>query len=431
MLKFNAVLAVCILCAAGAGLVKSAETEPPAPGLHEKIVREAEQHRYRLDFDGHQFSGQAWNLLLAEGAKAQFFLLGEEHGIAENPKLAAQLFRALTHHRYSKLVIEISPPMAALLDEVLASEGLDGLRRLFSQPGGEPAFFGMREEAEFLASVRSSVPKAEPVLWGIDYEVAGDRPLLEVLRQKAKPEPAQQALGTLIAASGKSWGQYAETGSPRYIFSFAGDPQLVRAVRDAWPERDEETRGILDTLEETLEINRLWVQGKGWESNQRRARLLRWNFLQHWRSAKQRGEAPKVLAKLGASHLVRGRNMTETFDLGTLLPELAAMEDSRVFSVMVVPGKDSLAAVLNPSTWTYGAAVPKDGYTGDIAPLVDAAYKDSFTLIDLQPLRPRAYSLRTEANAGLLRIIYGYDMLLVMSGSTASAELEHVGTTID
>jgi hypothetical protein len=61
------------------------------------------------------------------------------------------------------------------------NNGLDGLRALFSQPGGEPAFYGMAEEAEMLAAVRKAIPSSQPVLWGTDYEVAGDRQLLQIL----------------------------------------------------------------------------------------------------------------------------------------------------------------------------------------------------------------------------------------------------------
>lgn len=402
------------------------ENEPEAQSGSEIITLAAQQNRTRLDYDGRRFSGPALDRLIEEGRSAQFFLIGEEHGIAENPRLAAQVFETLTAYGYNRLAIEISPGMAALLDAALLEDGLKGLEALFNTPGGEPAFFGMREEAEFLASVRAAVPGESPVFWGLDYEVASDRPLLRLLQDRPKPGAAQRAFDTLAAASRDAWAQYSETGSPQYIFSFSGDPGAVRNLRQAWPDRDEETDWILDTLEETLVINRLWVQGEGWASNHRRAGLLRSNFLRHWKAARQRGETPKVMAKMGASHLVRGRNMTETFDLGTLLPELAAMEGSRAFSVMVVPGKDSPAAVLNPSSWTYEAAVPKDAYTREIAPLVDAAFTDAFTLIDLAALRPMAYSRRKDADSGLLRVIYGYDMLLVMSGSTASADLDRV-----
>ena len=70
-------------------------------------------------------------------------------------------------------------------------------------------------------------------------------------------------------AATASWAQYQETRNPQFIFSFAGDPALARSLRDAWPGRDVEYSAILDTLEETLAINRLWVEGQGSASNER------------------------------------------------------------------------------------------------------------------------------------------------------------------
>lgn len=140
------------------GTASAQEAQPPAaapqPSLAERITQHAIENRHRLAYDGERFSGPAYDLLVQEGHAAQFFCIGEEHGIAENPKLAAQLFMELG---YDRACVEISPPMAAELDRA-ARGGLDGLRNLFRNPGAQVAFFGMREEAEWLASVRAAGP---------------------------------------------------------------------------------------------------------------------------------------------------------------------------------------------------------------------------------------------------------------------------------
>jgi hypothetical protein len=391
----------------------------------EKITAAAIKHRLKLDFDGNTFSGPAWDRLVAEGMAAQFFLIGEEHGIAENPELIAQLFSKLSTHGYSKLAIEISPTMAWLVDSTLAEGGLDGLRALFAQPGGEPAFFGMTEEAEMLAAVRAVAPASEPVLWGTDYDVAGDRQLIRFLEKAEKPTGAEVALAVLAEASAVSWAEYEKTGSPEFIFSFAGDPALVRVVREAWPEPDPRSAVILNTLENTLKVNKLWTQGKSWESNAARAALQRENFVRYWSAEKQQGRAPKVMAKYGASHIVRGLSQTAVFDLGTLITEIANIDGGHSFSLMVMPGAGAFIAGLNPSTWSYEPRSAANGYVKDIKPLMDAAFEDKFTLVNLAALRPVVGMNRGQLRDELFRVIHGFDMLLVMSGSTPCGELEH------
>ena len=118
---------------------------------------------------------------------------------------------------------------------------------------------------------------------------------------------------------------------------------------------------------------------------------------------------------------MRGRSPTAVFDLGTLLPEVAAIKGVGSFSLMVVPGPGSSIAGLNPSTWTYEARPASGGYLKGIEPLTDAAWEDDFTLIDLPALRSVAGTQRGNLDDDLFRIIHGFDMLLVMSGSTPSA----------
>ncbi|WDI30883.1 hypothetical protein PUV54_13055 [Hyphococcus flavus] len=418
------VIALCAAIVLTSGTVSQSDAqEQESPQA--KLIQLAEENRYRLEYDGETFSGSAWNKLIAEGEKVQFFLLGEEHGIAENPKLAGALFSKLTDAGYSKVAIEVSPIVARNLDETLRDEGLEGLKRLYSRVGGEPAFFGMKEEAEFLQTVRSAVKGKAPVLWGADYEVGSDRVLLDLLEAKRKPEEASEVLASLRAASDESWAKYYETQGPQFIFSFSGDPALVRTLRDSWPRRDDETDWILDTLEETLEINKHWVNGEGWRSNERRANFLRANFLRHWAAEKRKNGSPKVFAKFGASHLMRGLNATETFDLGSLLPELAEIEGGHAFSIIVLPGDGSNTAVLDPRTFTYVSAPAKDGYARGLGAVSSAAYEDAFTLIDMRPLRSELSSGANWAPKELRKVVHSYDMMLVMSGSTPSSPFAH------
>lgn len=403
--------------------VAMAQAPAAPPTVSERLAETAAANRLRLDHNGGRFSGAGWDRLVEEGQAARMFLLGEEHGIAENPQLAAALFTELVPAGYTRFVIEVSPPMADALD-TSARHGVEGLRQQFVGPGAEPAFFGMKEEAELLAAVRAAVPGKAPVLLGVDYEVGGDRLLIARLGETRVPKSAQAPYAALKAAAEASWVAYADTRDISKVFSFSGDPALVRAVRDAWPKRDAQANRILDALEETLEINQMWVAGRGFDSNRRRSEFLRSNFLAHWQAASAKDRSPRLFAKLGASHLVRGRNMSEVHDIGSLAPELAAASGGHSFHLMVLPGKGASTAVLNPATWLYDPSSPKDDYMKGLGPIVGAAFPDAFTLIDLRPLRPILGRWREGTDPELMRVVHGFDMLLVMSGSTPSTNLK-------
>ena len=393
---------------------------PPAPsGLVERINAAALQNRQKLHFDGARFSGPAWDALLEAGRTSQFFLIGEEHGIAENPKLAAQLFSALRPAGYEHVCVEISPPMAGELDRA-ARGGMEGVRALFADPRANVAFFGMREEAEWIAAARAAAPARGQAIWGIDYEVGGDRRLIQLLKAKRKPASAEAALAMLDSASNASWAQHAQTHNPQFIFSFAGDPALVAAVRAAWPNADTDSAWMLETLEETLAINKLWVSNQGWASNQRRAEFNRRNIRRF------RAHAPnsKVLFKMGASHMVRGLTHTQVFDVGNEMSEAAEAMGARSFHMMVLPGARSHVAQFDPSAFTYRPSDAETYADQGMTSLMSAAYPDAFTLIDLRAIRPLVFGARHKAlDPDLVRCVHGFDALLVMSGSTASSNL--------
>ncbi|MBY0564236.1 MAG: hypothetical protein K2P58_08620 [Hyphomonadaceae bacterium] len=410
---------------AGAGVASAQQQNsqtpatPPQSSPSERVAERALQNRYRLEYDGRRFTGPAWDLLVREGTAAHAFLLGEEHGIAENPKFAAQLVRALRPAGYDKVCVEVSPPMAEELDRA-ARDGIEGVRAMFADVTRNVAFFGMREEAEWIADARAAIPGREQAVWALDYEVFADRRLIARLKAKRKPAAAARALDALEAASNAAWAQHTETRNPQFIFSFSGDPELVRAVRSAWPRADEEARLILETIEETLEINRLFATGRNHESNQRRNDFNKRNLLRYW----QAHDAPKVFYKFGASHMVRGLSHTMSFDIGTLVPELLALVGGKSFHLMVLPGAGSSIAQFDPTALTYRPQPIGGQYQQGLAPITAAAFDDAMTLVDMRPIRPLITNNRArQLDDDLVRVVHGFDAVLVMTGSTASANL--------
>jgi hypothetical protein len=278
----------------------------------------------------------------------------------------------------------------------------------------------MREEAEWIAAARSAAAGTAQVVWGLDYEVFADRRLIARLKAKRKPAAAARALAALEAASNAAWAQHAATHNPQFIFAFSGDPGLVRAVSAAWPHPDADARVILETLEETLTINQLFVANRNQESNQRRNNLNKRNLVRLWRGA----AGARVMFKFGANHMVRGLSNTWSFDIGSMVPELLALEGRRSFHLLVLQGANAPTAQFDPTIMSYRPSAEGSEYAASLAPLLAAAFEREFTLVDLRPMRPLVTGNRAKAlDADLVRTIHGFDAMLVLSGSTASSVL--------
>jgi len=130
----------------------------------------------------------------------------------------------------------------------------------------------------------------------------------------------------------------------------------------------------------------------------------------------------RLLMKMGASHLVRGVNMSDVFDLGSLVPELLAAKGRTSFHMLVLPGPQSQTANLDPTSFRY---VPgkRDQYGKGMELFDGAVIPGTFTIFDTAPLRPVASSYGGEIPLPIWRVIHGFDAVLVMTGSTPSSNL--------
>src|SRR5262249_10127063 len=154
-------------------------------------------------------------------------------------------------------------PIAEDLDAA-ARNGVPGIQDFIKANYPGPAFYFWKTEAELIAAARAAVPGKRDVLWGVDYEVGCDRRLIKRLWDKtgSQKNSLGSSLTKLDGASQDAWKAWRETKDPSKLFTFAGDPQLVRDVRASWKKPDADVQRILTTLEETLEINRLYTTGK-------------------------------------------------------------------------------------------------------------------------------------------------------------------------
>jgi hypothetical protein len=417
-----------VLAGAAASAARAHPAPSPAaaaaPSIEERLIARAQENRHALAFDGRAFSGPGWDLLVAEGAKAKFFMLGEEHGLAENAHLAAQLVETLARMGFNRMAVEISPPMAQEVGAALARGGLDGLKRYYAQNQTFVAFYTLLEEGQMLARARKALPRSEDALWGLDYEVGGDRRLIQRLKTAPKPPGARQPMTALASAAIAAWADYQASRDPGKLFSFAGDPQLVRNLIAAWPHPDAQSQWILEVLLGTLETNNLWLAGEEWKSNQRRAELMRANWNHYWTGLGPKAGSTRAFLKFGASHVCRGRNMSEVMDMGSLIHETAALEGKTSFNIFVVGGKDAISAQFNPVAFRYEPGPVSDAADEGIQFLADQALPGGFTVIDLRPLRPILTAGRARrVDARVARVVHGFDALVVMPGAHASLNL--------
>jgi hypothetical protein len=191
-------------------------------------------------------------------------------------------------------------------------------------------------------------------------------------------------------------------------------------VRAAWPSPSPEAGIILDTLEQTLLVNGHYREERYYLSNQTRADLQRASFLRHWNEERAKGRKPKVFMKYGAGHICRGLSFTYNFDLGTLASELAVVDGGHAFRMLVIGGPGARQGIFNPIEWTT-VPTPVDTLADQGLGLFEGElFPDGFTVFDLRPLRILP---AREADPRLVRVVHGFDAMVILPKATPSVFL--------
>jgi hypothetical protein len=105
-------------------------------------------------------------------------------------------------------------------------------------------------------------------------------------------------------------------------------------------------------LKESGAIYQLWMSGRNYENNARRARLLAKNFLAAYKSAAE--PQPKIVFKMGIEHVALGTTTVNTIDLGTLGTSVARANGQTALRIAFLPmgGQNTVFAPKtgNPAT---------------------------------------------------------------------------------
>jgi hypothetical protein len=408
-------LARWIAMAAGLGCMS------PGPGFAaESLPPQLPIEVLAIETKAGGLAGPGAERLREEIADAQFIAVGEDHGFADPPRFAAALAAEVERVKGAPLflAVEVGPNATALVGDVLRSQGLPGLDRLLEGKPASLPFLSNKEDAEL------ALPFARRKrLWGIDQEFVGSMPLLDdLLIGRTDDRGAIRQLGEWrdmdleILRKGK-FDQAVMTST-----DLSGFENLRPAFLN-----DAKANMILDDLIGSAKIYRYNDTQRYAENNEQRSRLMQRYFLEQFRAVK--GERPRVLFKMGAYHLGRGTTPTEIYDLGSLLPGLAAANGKRSLHIALVPMAGKVRSI-SPSA--QGLTAVGDYNEDAIPKLLDAAgiARDSipehgWVLIPLEPIRQRLTgTARREMGKFGTFIVLGFDYLVTTRDATPATHFE-------
>lgn len=366
--------------------------------------------------------GAGAGVLRHDLANAQFILWGEDHGFADS----AQVLRALAHDargfgfRYH--VVEVGPLSTRMIAGTLARDGVDGLHGLVHEvPLGIP-FLSLKDDAVLAQDFLGHDAKGAPYLWGVDQEFIGS-PIFHLKRlvQIAPSDAARAAASRLL---GEEQDAAATASQQLFVLSRCKDGDFDALA--AQFRGSSEAQAIIAELKESAAIYQLWMGGRNYENNARRARLLAKNFLADYAAAAER--EPKVVFKMGLEHVALGTTTINTIDLGTLTTEMARAHGRTSLKLAFLPaGGHNIAFAPKPGNPTtieaYDSAEVQDLFAA-IGLDTAALAKGGWTLIPLEPVRQALDTQGIEKLKPFARfVVLGYDYVVTTPDAKAGVSL--------
>lgn len=387
------------------------------------LVRKLAAHRQSLALADGRFTGVGAEWLVQQARAAQFVAVGEDHGIAEIPWVVDALHAVMSGVGPTYYSVEVGPLTTRAL-AAAAAGGEPALKAaLLDYPAFVP-FISYANEATLLARVMArSRGLADPV-WGTDQEfVTSELWALREIAGRPIPAQARDYVARLRAE--------AQRGLTRMRTLDQGDSLLMTLPDGRWADslvtlvgtRDARALELSLALQASLRVYALNTLNRGYESNYERAELQRRTFVAAYRAAERRDkQPPRVLLKYGAYHLFRGVQPLGVQDVGDLVANLATYDGARSFHLLVLPGAGTLAGALNLKT-ARADPTPID-VAGEpwARPFYAAADSTAWSLFDLAAIR-REKGWRARLDPAAERVMFGYDAVLILGGSTPSAML--------
>jgi hypothetical protein len=393
----------------------------PQPTLDQKLL----EVRYDLRIEAGKLTGSAAPVLEKAISGAQYVLIGEDHMTREIPQFATAVCDAMAPQGLTAMAVEAGPQAAKMVAASLGkADRLSRMAALTNRYPDSVAFLNVREENDLVEHCAEASHNPNFQLWGLDQELMGSAGWLldEILA--TRPGAAATAVLTRMKTEEQKDAALAkETGDPSKTFLLAAsDAQLSEGAAALKREGNAAANELFHELVESHEIYLKNMQGLP-ESNSQRARLFKQHFRRDFHAVASDSQRQRVLFKFGDWHVYKGFNPLHERDLGNYIAEMADGQGASSLHICILGAKGTHAlydGYQRPMKLEPFVMAEDDDYHW-LKPAVDNQVPNAWTLYDLRKLR---FQKLGAVDPDMQRVIYGYDLLVVVPEFTPAHSIK-------
>ena len=396
-------------------------------GQDSLLLKHIQDHAMELNIEQETWTGSGADFILEAAASNHFFLIGEYHGIADVALFTADLFKKIRSNGYDYFITETGPYTAGILESYKDDYNKNIADHLAKYPLSFP-FYTWKEEAEVLKVLMDDPVLFGSSIWGLDQEFAASyRMFFQWLSDIAATDESKEVAKEYSDMAMEAFTQSFEQKNPAASMMGRLSPEDFERLELAFQWNDAGLN-LIDELRESTTIYQLWFQGGGYESNERRAALMKRHFDAYYSQVSDDPSA-KVLGKMGANHFYKGRSPLNILDIGNHIHEVAINNGKSSFHLFILP-KRGTSNAWNPFTQLESDKnkpfdTLKDGGKVDLTAVISGTSDEHYSILDMRPLRKLIFDRKLKIDdPGLEKMIWSYDAILVMPEVSAATNYD-------
>jgi hypothetical protein len=347
------------------------------------------------------FDGLGWQNILDKAKSSGDVLIGEDHFTNEIPFFVSALAKQV---KFDNFIAEIDPYAAKLMQTKLSTLSAAALKNYVHTYGNTFSFYALEPELQLLKQLVDDHTQ----LYGTDQILlVADRLICNELMQTTK-NPRAKVLYQLIRDQSKvHFDRFLNDQSkPFYMLTPDFEKNVSELAKLKLSVREQK---IIADLKLTAKIYKTG-------SHHLRIQLMKNQLMAQYQKLKGK----KNLYKFGANHMAKGESVMHViYDIGNLVNNLADGRYQNSFHLMVI-GKSGEQA----SPFQGFPAEKIDANTGmlkSLSPFFKLVNDKEWQVFDLRPLNEAIEEKKLSiTDPRLLRIIKGFDMLVVIPELTAA-----------
>lgn len=346
------------------------------------------------------FKGEGWDKILAAAQKSVSVLIGEDHFTNEIPYFTSALASAI---KFDNFFGETDPYSAKILQQKIKTLSLPAFKKYVADYGNTFSFYAFEPE---LALLQKLVKQGVHLNGTDQILLVGDRLICSELAKTTSNKRAKEIYRSIEINSKNHFEAFLkDQGKPFYLYTPDFDKNLNELA--SLPLSQEEKK-LIEMLKLTAKI---YKSG----SHHLRVQLMKNQLMAiygEWYNKKN-------LFKYGANHVAKGESLLEIFDIGNLVNNISDGQFGKSLHIMII-GRTGTQA--SPFKGFPAETIDENSGTLKLLqPFFIATEGMQWHCFDMHPLQEAIESGKLKIpNAKLVRIIKGYDYLVVIPKVSAS-----------